>query len=147
MRNLSKSIFTTAAAALVAGGILLAQGPHAGGPGGHQNFLATYLNLTDAQKAQLKTISDNAKQTSEPLRQTLKQQEQAVEDAIKAGKSPTEIEQLANAEGPTLGQLAAVKASMNAQLFAILTPDQQQKMSTMQEHMGPRGEGHAPPTQ
>src|SRR5258708_39648136 len=98
MRNLSKSIFTTAAAALVAGGILLAQGPHAGGPGGHQNFLATYLNLTDAQKAQLKTISDNAKQTSEPLRQTLKQQEQAVEDAIKAGKPPAEVEQLANAE-------------------------------------------------
>ena len=128
----NKLIIVTTAAALGVGGLIAAA--ETGHMGRHGRFgarMASELGLTDAQKAQAKTIFQNARQSAMPVRQQLRQERQAVQAAIQAGKSDAEIQQLAQAEGPQLSQLAALRASTSAKFYALLTPDQQQKLQAM----------------
>jgi len=97
----------------------------------HRGQLAQALNLTDAQKSQIKPIFQQARQTAQPIRAQLKQTRQSLQAAVKAGDS-NQIQQLAATEGTEIGQLAAIRASARAQMYKILTPDQQQKLSTIQ---------------
>lgn len=121
---------------------LLAQAPaaarHFQRHGRFGAVMATYLNLTDAQKTQMKSIFQDARQSAQPVRQQLKQTRQSLQAAVKAGDS-AQIQQLASTEGTELGQLAAIHASARAKMFKMLTPEQQQKLTTLQSAMhGPR---------
>jgi periplasmic protein CpxP/Spy len=133
-----KLLIVTTAAALTATGLFAAA--EAGHMGRHGRFgarMAAELGLTDAQKAQAKTIFQSSHQTAMPIIQQLRQERQAVQAAIQAGKSDQEIQQLAQAEGPQLTQLASIRASAFAKFYAMLTPDQQQKLQTLrQSHHG-----------
>lgn len=105
--------------------------------------MSTYLNLTDAQKTQMQSIFQDARQSAQPIRQQLKQTRQSLHAAVKAGDS-AQIQQLAGTEGAELGQLAAIHASARAKMYKMLTPDQQQKLATLQSAMhgsrrGPAG--------
>jgi Spy/CpxP family protein refolding chaperone len=82
------------------------------------------LNLTDAQKQQAKTIFQQARQSEQPLAQELKQNRQALRDAVKAGKGDGEILQLAVSRGHILGQVTAVRTQALAKFYSTLTPDQ-----------------------
>ncbi len=88
------------------------------------------LGLTSAQKAQAKTIFQEAKQTGQPVRQLLKQNREAMTAAVKANNTQ-QIQQLAVAQGNLQGQLVANRATAKAKLYAVLTPDQQAKLDTM----------------
>ncbi len=103
--------------------------------------MAAALNLTDAQKTEMKSIFMEARQSSQPVRQQLKQTRQALAAAVKADDS-AQIQQLSATEGSQMGQLAAIHATARAKMFKILTPEQQQKLSTLQASM--RGRRHAP---
>jgi len=146
-----KLLIVTTAAALSATGLLAAA--ETGHMGRHGRFgarMAAELGLTDAQKAQAKTIFQTAHQSAMPVRQQLKQERQAVRAAAQAGKSDQEIQQLAQAEGPQLAQLAGIRASAFAKFYSMLTPDQQQKLQTLrQSHRGKwnRGNNPAPASQ
>lgn len=106
--------------------------------------MSTYLNLTDAQKTQMKSIFQDARQSAQPIRQQLRQTRESLQAAVKAGDS-AQIQQLATTEGNELGQLAAIRASAHAKMYKMLTPEQQQKMSTLQTamHGSRRGQGKA----
>jgi Spy/CpxP family protein refolding chaperone len=125
-RPTMKSLLIFAAAATLGTGALLAQ--HRMGRHGH---MAAELGLTDAQKSQAKTIFQNSHQTAKPVADQLRQDRQALQAAIQAGKSDQELQGLAAAEGADMGKLAAIRASAAAKFRAILTPDQQQKLDTM----------------
>jgi Spy/CpxP family protein refolding chaperone len=103
--------------------------------------MAAALNLTDAQKSQMKSIFQEARQSSQPIRQQLRQTRQSLNAAVQAGNSD-QIQQLSATEGTQLGQLAAIHASARAKMFKMLTPEQQQKLSTLQAAM--HGHRHAP---
>ena len=104
--------------------------------------MASQLNLTDAQKSEMKSIFQEARQSAQPVRQQLKQTRESLNAAVKAGNSD-QIQQLAATEGTEIGQLAAIRASAHAKMFKMLTPDQQQKLSTLQaaRHSSRRGTG------
>jgi Spy/CpxP family protein refolding chaperone len=146
----NKLIIVTTATALGVGG-LIAAAAETGHMGRHGRFgarMATELGLTDAQKAQAKTIFQSAHQTAAPVVQQLKQERQEVRAAIQAGKSEQEIQQLAQAEGPQLSQLAAIRAGAFAKFYATLTPDQQQKMQGLrQAHHGKASGSNPAPNQ
>src|SRR5579864_6162820 len=97
-------------------------------------LMAAALNLTDAQKTQMKSIFQEARQSSQPIRQQLKQTRQSLNAAVQAGDS-NQIQQLSTTEGTEMGQLAAIHASARAKMFKMLTPEQQQKLSTLQASM------------
>jgi Spy/CpxP family protein refolding chaperone len=61
---------------------------------------------------------------------------------VKAGDS-NQIQQLSATEGTELGQLTAIHASARAKMFKMLTPEQQQKLSTLQASMHSRRRGPA----
>jgi Spy/CpxP family protein refolding chaperone len=131
-----KTILASTAITAVAAGALLAQSATTFHPHRHAfgQKMATALGLTDQQKSQAKTIFQDARTQSQPVREALKQERQQIQAAIKSGKSPSEVQQMAQSEGPQMAQLAGIRAAAFAKLYAILTPDQQQKLATMHQN-------------
>jgi Spy/CpxP family protein refolding chaperone len=100
--------------------------------GRHGAFLTAYLNLTPAQQAQEKSIFQEARQSGQPVRQQLRQTRQSLRAAVQANDA-AQIQQLATTEGSELGQLMAVQSTAMAKVHQILTPEQQQKLSALQQ--------------
>jgi Spy/CpxP family protein refolding chaperone len=90
------------------------------------------LNLTYAQKAQAKTINQQAKTAAEPLREQLQQNRQSLATAVKSNDA-AQIQSLAAAQGALQGQILAIRATAQAKFYAILTPDQQATAAQMQQ--------------
>jgi len=95
------------------------------------------LNLTDAQKAQAKTIFQQARQNAEPIRQQLKQNREAMAAAVKANDT-AQIQSLAAQQGTLMGQAAAIRAASSAKFYSTLTPDQQAKADQMRQRIRQR---------
>ena len=134
MQLFSKKLFAGLAVAVVGAGSLLAAQP-ARRHGGFMNVMATYLNLTDAQKTQAQSIFQEARQSAKPIAMQLRDDRKALQTAAKAG-STDQIQQLAAAEGAGIGKLAAIRASAFAKMYKTLTPDQQQKLDALQQARG-----------
>jgi Spy/CpxP family protein refolding chaperone len=105
--------------------------------GGHRHgrmgaFLSSYLNLTPAQQTQAKSIFQGARQSGQPIRQQLKQTRQSLRAAVQANDA-AQIQQLAASEGSQIGQLAAIRSTAMAKVYQMLTPDQQQKLASLQQ--------------
>ena len=139
-----------AVGALAATSLFAAQTSPAGGhtspTGGHGHgrfgaFLSTYLNLTDTQQTQAKSIFQDARQSAQPIHQELQQTRQSLRAAIQANNT-AQIQQLSTTEGSEIGQLAAIRGTAMAKVYQILTPDQQQKLATLQQA---RKAGHHTP--
>jgi Spy/CpxP family protein refolding chaperone len=125
---------------------VLAQGRGGHGPGGprgnHLDFLATVLNLTDAQKSQATEIFEAAQTASTALRETHASQRAALGDAAKSNAADTVIDQLAASLGATSGQLAAIQAKAFAKFYALLTAEQRTKLDDLHASRGgPGGPG------
>ena len=146
MQVLSKKMGAWMAVAALGTASLFAQTPPPAQHFQHQGrsgaMMAAALNLTDAQKSQMKSIFQEARQSSQPIRQQLKQTRQSLQAAVQAGDS-NQIQQLSATEGTEMGQLAAIHASARAKMFKMLTPEQQQKLSTLQASMHGRHHGPA----
>jgi Spy/CpxP family protein refolding chaperone len=140
-----------AAVAALAAGMVFAQAPTGNlQPGaspqqGRRGFMrwnpehiAQALNLTDSQKAQARTIFQRARQSAEPVRQELKQNREALAAAAKAGKSESDIQNLANERGRLLGKLVAIRTVASAKFYQMLTPEQRVKADQMHEQFRQR---------
>jgi Spy/CpxP family protein refolding chaperone len=143
MKILNKKMGAWMAVAALGTASLFAQTPPPARHNHQHGRLAAALNLTDAQKTQMKSIFQGARQSAQPVRQQLQQTRQAMQAAVKAGNS-SQIQQLAVTEGTEMGQLTGIHAAARAQMFKMLTPEQQQKLSTLQTAMhrsrrGPEG--------
>jgi Spy/CpxP family protein refolding chaperone len=96
--------------------------------------MATRLSLTEDQKQQTRSIMQAARESSKPVAQQLRQSRQALRDAVKAGKSGAEIDQLSANVGNVAGQLATIRAKSFAKTYALLTPEQRTKADEMAHH-------------
>jgi Spy/CpxP family protein refolding chaperone len=126
--NVIKQRSLAAALALVLALPVLAQTRR--GPGGgsrNLNFLAGYLDLTDAQKTQAQAIFDAASAAAETARGQLTGARDALRAAAKANQSEAELDRLGAAVGAIEGQLAAIDAKAFAKFYALLTAEQKQK--------------------
>ena len=92
--------------------------------------LTTLLNLTTAQASQATTIFTNALNATTPLRTTMDTARQSLETAIQGNATAT-IDQLAAQIGTVSGQITAIQAKAQAAFYAILTADQQSKLSQL----------------
>lgn len=131
-----------AAAAVLMTGVTFAQAPeagsgprsgkhHAAGKRGMQGkgfeSMAARLNLTEAQQQQAKSIFENARASSKPLMEQLRQVRQELSEAAKANRPSSEIEVLASRQGDLRGQLTAMHTQAFASFYATLTPEQKEK--------------------
>ena len=109
-------------------------------PGANRlDFLAGYLTLTDAQKAQAKTIFDAADTAATTARGTLTAAHDALEVAVKANRADAELDRLAAAVGVVQGQLAAIHAKAEAKFYALLTAEQKTKYDAFEARDGAGG--------
>jgi periplasmic protein CpxP/Spy len=96
--------------------------------------IAAQLNLTDDQKQQAHSILQSARESAQPITQQLKQNRQALHDAIKAGKPDADIDQLAASTGTLMGQATAIRTKAFAKVYALLTPEQRTKADQLGSH-------------
>jgi len=133
----------TAVAALGAAGLFAAETSQARqqwrGHGRFGHFMSE-LNLTDAQKAQAKSIFQGARQSAQPVRPQLLETRMSLRAAIQANDS-AQIQQLSATEGNEIGQLTAIRGSAFAKVYQTLTPDQKQKAEALEQARRARHQG------
>jgi Spy/CpxP family protein refolding chaperone len=110
--------------------------------------LTSLLSLTTAQQSQATTIFTNALNAVTPLQTTISTDRTSLQTAVKNNDTAT-IDQMAAAIGTAEGQVLSIQNKADAAFYAILTTDQQTKLS--QAHFGglgfgrSRGPGGPPP--
>ena len=113
-------------------------GPHGGfggpGPGGHGMGMALReLNLTDAQKAQVKTIMQANHATMKPLMQQMEQNRAAIlaataNGAYKDAAVQAQVQNLANQQAQLQAAMIVNREAVQHQIYTqVLTSDQQAK--------------------
>jgi protein CpxP len=123
-----------------------AVGPHhRQGFMGHEfGFFADYLDLTDAQRAQMKQTLAAEKPALKPLMQQEEQSHQQMMQLIQSGNfDEAKAQSIATQESQTHIQLEVQKARIHSELYQLLTADQKAKLAQfmakhqqrMQQHM------------
>jgi len=155
MKVRSKISIAVLAIALVTG-IAIAQphgGPHGGGDffgGGMMGFFTDYLDLTDAQQAQIKQIIAKEKPALEPLFKQEMQTHQQMLQLIQSGSFDEAKAQSIAAQGAQVHtQLEVQHARIANEAYQVLTPDQKTKLAQyitkreqrFEQHMQEREQG------
>jgi periplasmic protein CpxP/Spy len=119
------------------------------GPGGlgseHRmmRFMGRYLQLSDAQKAQVKQIMANAKPTLTPLMQQLHANRQQLRQLEQSGTFDEEkVRAVAAEQSQILTNLTVERSRMHTQIFNILTPEQKTKAIGLSDRMEKRFQKH-----
>ena len=135
-----------------------AQGPGAGfrhHGGGMLKHMTKALNLTDAQQVQIKTIMQGERAKMQPLKQQLRQNEQAQNAATTGDFNELQARAFAQKQTQIMNDLIVEKQRMKSQIYAVLTPDQrtkavqllQQREQRHQEHMQKKSQQQTQPNQ
>jgi periplasmic protein CpxP/Spy len=145
MKAVMAALVVAVAGSFAAAGVVQAQdgfGPGHGGRGGfarHGGFAAAglplrALNLTDQQKEQVKGIFAQHKAELQQVRQRIRT---AMEAQHAAAQATPPDDAAIRAQATTLAaaqaDLAVAMAHIRTEVFAVLTPDQQQKAQELQQ--------------
>ena len=110
-----------------------------GGPMGMLPMLGRAINLTDAQKDQIKAIADSHKDEWKALADRERTARTALNAAVTADTIDEATIRQASAEVAAVEADAAVaRAHAHAEVFQILTADQKAQLKTMQAEMKKR---------
>lgn len=104
-------------------------GPGAGGIGGVlTGMMGAAIDLTDAQRTQIRSILDQSADANKDLfsqLRTLHEQERA---AVKANKSEQELRSLAQQSATVMAQANGARLVAEAKVYQVLTPTQREKL-------------------
>lgn len=134
-----KTLLSIIAAATIGGSTLaLAAGGGGMEPGRHGHHAATMmhaldkLNISDAQRDQIKQLAKQSFEQLKPQMQALRQQREAFEamDPTAAGYQAA-ANNLADAEANLVHARVLQRASLRAQIYNLLTPSQRSQLATM----------------
>ena len=135
-----------AVAAMLAGGVALAQGPRGGGPGGPGGFggrggrgpmmgmglALNQLDLTDAQKEQIRQIRSQHEQPMRDAMSRLESARQAQQKAIEAiPADESKITSLTQDMVQSEVDVAIQSARLNTDIWSVLTTEQQAKVKQL----------------
>ena len=106
--------------------------------GGHGLFLRG-LDLTDEQKAQVKTVTEASREKTKSLHEQLKASREQLDQATANGAfDEAQVTALAQAQAALHAQMIVEKERVKSQIFALLTDEQKAKASEMREKMKER---------
>jgi len=108
------------------------------------DFPFKQLNLTDAQKAQVKEVMQKEHSTMKPLMQQMHQMDQQIKQYSEGTGTfdETKVQALVTPQAQTLVQLKVEQARIHNELYQLLTPDQQTKMKEIQADREARMQQH-----
>jgi Spy/CpxP family protein refolding chaperone len=143
----SKMSFAALAIVLVAG-IAIAQ-PHGGPHGGDffggpmLSFFTDYLDLSDAQQAQIKQIIAKEKPALEPLfKQEMQSHEQMMQLIQSGNFDEAKAQAIATQGAQVHAQLEVQHARIASEAYQVLTPDQKTKLAQFMAKREQRFEQH-----
>ena len=111
-----------------------------GGPMGMLPMLGRQLDLTDAQKAQIKTIADSHKEDWKSLAERARAAHGALNQAVTAESVDEALLRQRSAEVSAVdADMAVARARAHAEVVQILTPEQKTKLQSLQAEMKGRG--------
>jgi len=101
---------------------------HKGRLGLHLGVMMDYLDLSDAQRGQVKQVIASENPMLTPLMQQLVEtRQQILQEVSSSTFDQAKISALASQQSQTQTQVNVEKAKIMAQIFSILTPDQKTK--------------------
>jgi Spy/CpxP family protein refolding chaperone len=128
------------------------------GPSGHRGWghhrgpwhLLSKLGLSDAQKAQVKTIMTAARPEMQSLHEQMHANMQKLQQTQPTDANYSTIAaQVSQTHGSLSAQMMTQQANIRAQIYKVLTPAQQTQLATLQAQMAARrqsrGAGGPPP--
>lgn len=126
---------------------------HAWGMRGHMDFPFKQLDLTDAQRQQVKSVMQKEHSTMQPLMQQVHAMQQQLKQYSEGTYDDAKVQALVAQQSQTLVQLKVEETRMHSEIYQLLTSDQQAKLkeieasheARMQQHM--QGAAPAEPQQ
>jgi hypothetical protein len=106
--------------------------------GGQANKLAMLtdtLKLNKDQKKLVKTVLDDGQQEAAPLRDEAIKSRQAIGEAVSAGKSQAEIDQLVKSQAAIDSQMAGIEMRAFVKIYQGLDKEQQPKAPVLFQMM------------
>ena len=117
--------------------------PHRGGGERHLERLADELNLSDAQRQQIKQIHRDARGEKLAIRDAMQDNREAMQKLDPSAKDyGRQVEQLAGEKGDLVKRLTIQRSNVRAQMYAVLTPEQRELAKDMKKHRRGDGERH-----
>lgn len=117
---------------------------HEFGLDGHMmGFFGKYLDVTDAQRTQMKAVLQKEHATMKPLMQQVHQLDQQLKPYVEGTYEEAKVQALIAQQAQTLVQVKVQETRVHNELYQLLTPDQQAKLkefeanreARMQQHM------------
>src|SRR5271167_1056988 len=103
--------------------------------GGHMGHMFKALNLTDAQKEQVKSIMQANRTSTRPLMQQMAQNRVAMLTATSGGAfDQAKVTALANQQAQLMAQMTVNRQSIRSQIYTqVLTPEQRATADQMHQ--------------
>jgi periplasmic protein CpxP/Spy len=105
-------------------------------------FFGDYLNLTDAQRTQMKTILHQDFAAMQPLIEQEHQIHQQMRQYEEGTFDEAKVRALAGQEATSKVELTVQHARIRNQMFQVLTPDQQAKLKEFEANRDARVQKH-----
>jgi Spy/CpxP family protein refolding chaperone len=116
---------------------------HGFGMEGHKmGFFAKYLDLTDAQRTQMKGVMQKEHATMKPLMQQVHQMDQQLRQYVEGTYDEAKVQALVSQQAQTLVQVKVQETRIHNELYQLLTPDQQAKMKEFEANHEARMQRH-----
>jgi protein CpxP len=107
--------------------------PHEFGLDGHMmEFFAKQLDITDAQKTQMKAVLQKEHVTMKPLMQQVHQMDEQLKQYVEGTFDEAKVQALVGQEAQTLVQVKVQETRIHNQLYQMLTPEQQAKLKELE---------------
>ena len=105
-------------------------------------FYAKYLNVTDAQKADMKAVLQKEHATMKPLMQQMHLLQQQLKQYEEGTYDEAKVQALVSQQAQTLVQVKVQETRIHNELFQMLTPDQQTKLKEFEANQEARRQQH-----
>jgi len=116
---------------------------HGFGMEGHMmGYFAKHLDLTDAQRTQMKAVMQKEHTTTKPLMQQVHQMDQQLRQYVEGTYDEAKVQALVSQQAQTLVQVKVQETRVHNELYQLLTPDQQTKLKEMEANHEARMQKH-----
>ena len=116
--------------------------------GHHMGFFAKALNLTEDQKAEMKTIMQKEHPAMKPLMQQQHQIDLQLRENVEGTFDPVKVQALAAQKAQIQVQLTVAETRVHNELYQLLTTDQKSQLKEIEAKHEARMQSHmnqAPP--
>ena len=106
---------------------------HEFGLDGHMmEFFAKQLDITDAQKTQMKSVLQKEHATMKPLMQQVRQMDEQLKQYVEGAYDEAKVQALVAQQAQTLVQVKVQETRIHNELYQMLTPEQQAKLKEIE---------------